>query len=121
MNSIDLNGKRILLVEDEAAVAMFVEDMLAEIGCDLVGRASRMSEAVARTADTDYDAALLDVNLDGVHSFDLARRLAADGKRFAFVTGYGRGILPNDLQSAPVLQKPFGLSDLENVLNAALE
>src|SRR5262249_58916094 len=80
-----LAGNRVLLVEDEALVAMVMRDMLTEFGLTVVGPFSRMSEAIAAATREDVDAAVLDINLDGGMVFSLARLLSAPGLSFPFV------------------------------------
>ncbi len=113
-----LNGKRVLLVEDEALVAMLVEDMLADEGCVLAASATRVPEAlaIARDAGVDFDLAILDVNLAGEPVFAVAEALAARGVPFAFATGYGAGGLPEVWKTRPTLQKPFTAGDVRVVL-----
>ncbi len=113
-----LNGKRVLLVEDEALVAMLVEDMLADEGCVVVATATRVGEAVAKAGDTaiEFDMAILDVNLAGEPVFPVAEALAKRGVPFAFATGYGAGGLPDTWKNRPTLQKPFTAADVTAVL-----
>ncbi len=113
-----LDGKRVLLVEDEALVAMLVEDMLADEGCTVAASATRLTEAMALAKDTavEFDIAILDVNLAGEPVFAVAEALAARGVPFAFATGYGAGGLPDAWKGRPTLQKPFTANDIRAVL-----
>jgi CheY-like chemotaxis protein len=113
-----LTDKRVLLVEDEALVAMLVEDMLADEGCTVAAVASRLSDAIAAAQDTsiEMDMAILDVNLAGEPVFPVAEALAARGVPFAFATGYGAGGLPEAWKNRPTLQKPFTAADIGAVL-----
>jgi CheY-like chemotaxis protein len=113
-----LNGKRVLLVEDEALVAMLVEDMLADEGYQVAATASRLGEAMALAADPGLaiDIAILDVNLAGEPVFSVAEVLARRGVPFAFATGYGAGGLPEGWRGRPTLQKPFTAADVHAVL-----
>ena len=105
---------RVLIVEDEIIVALFMEDLLADMGYEVAGVVSRLDEAMARAPD--YHLAVLDVHLNGKPVFDFADRLAAAGTPFVFATGYGERGLPETYRSRPVLQKPFAKDDLERVL-----
>lgn len=96
---------------------MLVEDLLSDLGCQVVGPAASASEA-ARAAEGElFDFALLDVNLgDGQTSFDAAEILRARGVPFAFVTGYGdQGVRP-DLRTVPILSKPIDPRQLAKVI-----
>ena len=105
--AITLDGKRILVVEDEPTIAMMIEDMLIDFGCRVVGPALRIPEARALARCETLDGALLDVNMGEGPSFDIARILRERHVPFCFATGYGAsGILP-EFEARPVLQKPF--------------
>src|SRR5512140_3995081 len=85
----DLQGLRVLVVEDEMMVSMLIEDMLSDMGCTVVGPASRLDEAIALAKASEIDCAVLDVNLGGQPIFPLADLLRERGCPFAFATGYG--------------------------------
>jgi CheY-like chemotaxis protein len=109
---------RILIVEDEIIVALFLEDMMAEFGYEVAGVIGRVEDALAH--DTDYAAAVLDVHLNGRNVFDFADRLAACGTPFIFATGYGERGIPERYRGRPVLQKPFVPEDLKRILDHIL-
>ena len=106
--------KRVLIVEDEIIVALFLEDLLGELGYEVAGVACRVDEALARTPD--YQMAVLDVHLNGKPVFDFADRLAEVGTPFLFATGYGERGIPERHRTRPVLQKPFVPEDLRVAL-----
>ena len=107
-------GARVLIVEDEIVVALFLEDLLAEFGYEIAGIVSHLDDAMARPSD--YDIALLDVHLNGRNVFDFADRLAARGTPFVFATGYGARGIPDRHCARPVLQKPFRPDELKRAL-----
>lgn len=109
-----------LVIEDESMVAMVIQDTLADIGCEVVGSASRLDDAIEKAGSLSFDVALIDINLNGRLSFPIADALAGRGIAFVFVTGYGAASLRESLRSAPILQKPFHRRDLERALRAAL-
>src|SRR5262249_51719323 len=110
-----MNGKsRVLIVEDEIVVALFLEDMLLEFGYEVAGVVGHLDDAMAR--EPDYGMAVLDVHLNGRSVFDFADTLAARGVPFAFATGYGERGIPERHRGRPVLQKPFQPEDLRRVL-----
>ena len=90
-----LSGRRVLVVEDETMVAWLLEDMLADLGCAVVGPAARVNQALAMLDAEAIDAAVLDVNLNGQMSYPVADALAARGVPFVFSTGYNKDSLPN--------------------------
>jgi CheY-like chemotaxis protein len=116
----NLASLRVLVIEDESMVAMLLQDMLAEIGCEVIGVASRFNDAVEKAKSLAFDIAILDINLNGRYSFPIADSLAERGVAFVVATGYGTTSLPESLQRVPILQKPFRQRDLERALWAAL-
>lgn len=117
-----LSGLRLLVVEDEAMVAMMLEDMLADLGCVVAGSAGDISRGLAFAADDALalDAAVLDINLGGEKVFPVAERLVTRGVPFIFATGYGRDGLLGAFSHTPVLSKPFDHRALEAALISAL-
>ena len=111
---------RILLVEDEAIIAMTAEDMLADIGCTVVGTATTLAEALRMAEGDGFDLALLDVNLAGEDSGPVADRLKALGRPFLFTTGYGSAGMNTTHVDVPVVMKPYQISQLEEGIGAAL-
>ncbi len=89
-----LSGRRILVVEDEVIVAWALEDMLAEMGCAIVGPAARVNQALAMIDDESIDAVVLDLNLNGQMSYPVADVLASRGVPFVFLTGYHKSSIP---------------------------
>ena len=112
----NLNGLKVLVVEDEMLVSMLVEDMLTDLGCTVVGPAAELDEAMNLATTADIDMALLDVNLGGKPIFPVADALKARGVPFAFASGYGEAGLSEDHRGAAVLQKPFREADLARAL-----
>lgn len=111
---------RVIVIEDEALVIMLLEDMLAQLGCQVVGLASHLDQAIELVTSADADLAILDVNLDGREAYPVAERLSARGIPFVFATGYGRSRMQHDLGERPALQKPFRLEDLRRVIAEAM-
>jgi PAS domain S-box-containing protein len=107
-----LEGKRILVIEDEPLVSMEMESNLADGGCEIVGPAATLDRAKTLVETADYDAALVDVNLKGQPVDELATLLTRKNRPFAFVTGYGRDALPSGFRGAVVLGKPFSADQL---------
>lgn len=110
---------RILIVEDEIIVALFLEDLLRELGHEIAGVVSYLDDAMAHAPD--YDAAVLDVHLNGRPVFDFADMLAGRGTPFVFATGYGARGIPDRFATRPVVQKPFLAEELKWALSQAME
>lgn len=113
-------GRSIFIIEDESIVAMLIEDILDDLGCEVAGVASRMTEAVEKISSTSFDVAIVDVNLNGDMTYPLAELLQEKGTPFVFATGYGTATLPNALNGVPLISKPFDRCDLEQALQLAL-
>ena len=115
-----LSGRRILVVEDEMMVLMVTEDMLADLGCESVAVAATVDHALALIKAQRFDAAMLDVNLNGSKSYPVADALAARGVPFAFSTGYSDHGKDGHYSDRPVLKKPFKDAELAATLTALL-
>ncbi|WP_048437610.1 response regulator [Methylobacterium platani] len=114
-----LVGRRVLLVEDESLVAMLAEDMLLELGCEVVV-AMRLDKALAQARTGSFDLAVLDVNLGDARSYPIADLLFERHTPFLFATGYGRQGLEDAYRAVPVLQKPYQAAPLEHLLTRLL-
>lgn len=112
-----LAGKRVLVVEDDALVALVLEAILDELGCVLAGSADRVDTALALIeGGLQTDVALLDVNLAGEAVFPVAAALKAAGVPFVFASGYGAAGLTDEWRDRPMMQKPY----VEDAVRAAL-
>lgn len=97
-----------LIVEDNMIIALDAEDFLSELGAEQVHIVSNVKDALAILDTTAIRFALLDVNLGSETSELVAQRLAEDGTRFAFASGYGDSTdLSKRFPNAPMLQKPY--------------
>ena len=120
MSAKPLEGLRLFVVEDEALVAMLLEDMLTDLGCVVVDVAGSLSQALERvdTVSGRADAAILDVNLGGEQVYPFADALAERQVPFLFATGYGRVGVAARYPSARVLTKPYGPEELVAALSS---
>lgn len=114
-----LKGKRILVVEDEALIAVMVEDMLSEMGSAVVGPAATIEQALALAHAEALDGAVLDVNVRGERIDPVAEALAARGVPMLFATGYGEVRLASGAP-AIVIDKPYTQEKLARGLAAAM-
>jgi two-component SAPR family response regulator len=111
---------RVLVVEDEAMIALLVEDMVLEFGSEVVGPAAKFDEAMKLAREAEIDAAILDVNLGGQVIFPVAAALEERGIAFIFATGYGTNALPARYRASPTLPKPFTYEKLATELRKIL-
>jgi CheY-like chemotaxis protein len=115
-----LRGKTVLIVEDEPLVAMDMQSTLDAAGCTVIGPVGTVREALKLVADSDCDAALVDVNLKGEPVDKLLRALQRKGVDYGFVTGYGAKVLSKTFQETVTLTKPFSGEQLLAVVEVLL-
>jgi two-component sensor histidine kinase/DNA-binding response OmpR family regulator len=110
---------RVLLVEDEALVAMMIQECLGDFGYQVIGPISTATEAAARAKDGNFEAAVLDINLGDGAVYPIAEALTARGVPFVFVTGYDAESVDARFRGVPVLQKPIERDILQKVFVVA--
>lgn len=111
-----MNAPRVLIVEDEAVIAMALEMFLEELGAKVVATAGNVQDALQKATGEDFDLAFLDINLNGQKAHVLPGVLERRHKPFAFVTGYGdQGVLDAHAD-APVVAKPFSRGAIATAL-----
>lgn len=117
-----LAGTKVFLAEDEALVAMMIEAMVEELGATIIGTGSRIKEALdfVSTRHHDIDVAILDINLGGAQSYEVAQIAQQHGIPIVFSTGYDDSFIMEEWRGRPMLGKPFQLTDLENALVKAV-
>jgi CheY-like chemotaxis protein len=115
-----LEGKRILLVEDEFIVAAMAEDMLTELGATVLGPANTILKALDLAKTCAFDAAVLDVNMNGDRIDPVADVLRARRIPMVFATGYGTCAF-DSAHEAPILDKPYTQEQLARALARALK
>ena len=112
----EVSMRRALVVEDEIMVAMYVEDLLTELGFEVAGIATGLEQALPLAREGEFDFAVLDINLAGQLSFPVADVLRERGIPFLFASGYGSRGLNEDYRSAIRIQKPFLSRDLAQAI-----
>ncbi|MFA9199603.1 MAG: response regulator [Cypionkella sp.] len=111
-----MTALRILIVEDEALIAFMLEDAVTEAGHVVAATIGNITDAMAFAVSGEFDAALLDMNLNGQKAHALPVTLTARGKPFAFVTGYGDAGVLEQFADAPLVRKPFQASEVVEAL-----
>jgi hypothetical protein len=91
-----------------AALSTFIEAIFLPVSATM--------QACAKAEWLSFDIAILDVNLNGQHTFPIADSLKERGLPFVFSTGYGTTGIPESLRSAPILQNLFQQPDLARAL-----
>jgi DNA-binding response OmpR family regulator len=116
-----VGAKRILLVDDEALVALAAEDILMSEGYSVVGPADRLESALRLAKNEALDGAVLDINLAGVYVWPVADALFARGVPFVLLTGFGKGLdLPPSCRRVPILTKPVRPQELAAALEGQI-
>jgi DNA-binding response OmpR family regulator len=116
-----LQGLRVLVVEDEALVAMLIEEYLTEFGCVVACSARRVSNGLESIRESRFGAAVLDVNVAGESVSPIAEALEKEKIPFVFASGYGARGIEARWSGRPVLEKPFAAQDLRLALLASLK
>jgi two-component system, response regulator PdtaR len=116
-----LPGRQILIVEDEALIAMDIKDILTGWGCKVLGPVATSAAALQLIADNTPDAAILDVRLDGETSEPVADALRTHGRPFVLLSAYQRSDLSGALRDAPLLRKPVDEAKLRQELSALID
>jgi CheY-like chemotaxis protein len=112
---------RVLVVEDSFMIANMLELVFDGFGWTLVGPAARVPKALALIETEKFDAALLDINLDGEMSWPVAEALRARGIPFVLSTGYEiDDLLPESLKGSWLVKKPYNTAELERVVLEAI-
>ena len=113
--SAKIDGLRLLIVEDALLLTLELESGLQEAGARIMGSAADLEEAM-RMVDLPLDAAVLDANLNGVSVLPVAEALAARGVPFVFATGYGDSKMAPQGFGAPIIRKPYDVTQVAAAL-----
>lgn len=108
---------RVLIVEDEAIIAMDLEMMLQDEGCEVVATVASVSAALEQIAQHEIDCAFLDINLGHEQVFPVADELAKKGVPFALLSGHTKAVLPPAHLNRPGLPKPYLKKDVVKMLD----
>lgn len=113
-----LNCRLVLIVEDEPIIGLALEDMLSAEGARVL-LADRIDDAFDIVTSEPVEVAILDVNVHGIHSYELAGSLGRAGVPYIFATGYGDLSHPPEFASVPTITKPYNLKDIQHALRVA--
>jgi DNA-binding response OmpR family regulator len=111
---------RLLLIEDEALILLNVKSMLSDMGWEVAGTAAKIDAALHLAQTGSFDAAIIDINLDGALTYPVADILREREIPFAFTTGYGRTAINHSYSGVPILHKPFSPDQLQAVVSRLL-
>jgi CheY-like chemotaxis protein len=112
---------RLVVVEDSYPVAEGLRYLLEALGCDVVGMAGNVPNALELVSSGGYDLVLLDIDLRGEHAAPVAEAVHRQGKPLIFLSGFGEDeVLPPHLRLLPRLEKPADRDQLLAALERAL-
>jgi DNA-binding NtrC family response regulator len=112
-----LTGRRILVVEDEALIALDLQELLDQCGAKVIGPAVSVSQALEAINENHIDCALLDVKLGDETAEVVAAALEQRAIPTVFVTACGDGNLPPGFKTHPVVEKPYAEDQLLNLIS----
>ncbi len=112
--------RNILIVEDEPLIAMMLEDFLESLGHVVRASVDSVVEALAEVDRTQFDVAILDVNLKGENVWPVARRLHANGIPFVLASGGHVDPPPPEFLAVPMIDKPYTIDRVTPAIEAAL-
>jgi CheY-like chemotaxis protein len=113
-------GRRLLIVEDVAVIALDLQSQAEEAGWEVIGPAGSIDDALALIEETELDAAMLDLKVGSESIAAAARALRSREVPFVFVTGYElTPDLPQDLHDAPLVRKPCTFEEVARVMRIA--
>ena len=107
LSALSSSRPKVLVVEDEALIAMEIAHALRKADFEVLGPARAVAQALSLIEETGCDAAVLDINLSGETSEPVARKLVADGTRFVTLSGYSPTQHPPVFDGVPALSKPL--------------
>ncbi len=113
----EIEGLRVLVVEDSPVVEMALCDMLQDLGCVLIGPPPNMATALDSIEKAQFDVAIIDLNIRGTKSFSLLRALDEKGIPFLISSRYADWTMPEDWLSRPRLSKSFSATLLKKKLS----
>jgi two-component SAPR family response regulator len=109
-----------MIVEDEMLVALDLQETIRSLGYDVIGPYGRLAEAIEGARTQPVDFAILDLNLNGEMTYDLAEQLEKRGIPIVFTTGYEADMITSRFQNCRVLNKPVVKDTLESLLKEHL-
>jgi CheY-like chemotaxis protein len=111
-----MQGRNILIVEDEPLIAMMLEDFLESLGHTVHASCDNLGDAMVRAGEDGFDVAILDVNLKGEAVWPVAEKLKARGLPFVLASGGHVEPPPPEFAAVPMLEKPYTIDRITPVL-----
>ena len=112
--------RRVLIIEDEPMLSSSIEEMVRELGCQIVGPAARLDHALTLALQSDIDVAILVINVDGSVIYPVADVLRFRGIPFLVSVEDDFRPLPQRFEGSRTLPKPFSTQALSDALGEVL-
>ena len=120
MTAIATPTLSVLLVEDEVMIRMMIAEMLEELGHRVAAETGEIDQAIRLAQNTEFDLAILDVNVQGKLITPVAELITALNRPIIFATGYGAAGIPEEFRGRPSLEKPFLIEKLARTIDSTL-
>jgi DNA-binding response OmpR family regulator len=108
-----LNGQTLLLVEDDGLVAMELDELIRDLGGEVVGPFGRLNRALDAIRQKSITGAVLDIRLDSETTFPIIDLLLERACPILLVTGGAAESFPEKYRHLPRLRKPFGEAEFQ--------
>ena len=115
-----LNGQRVLVLEEQPAIALLLTEMLEALNCRVIGPAKRLHRALELLAADEVDAAIVDVKIKGEPSCAVAEELIRRGIPWAFASSNNADPVARRYPAVPLIIKPYSSAHIERVLEQLL-
>ncbi|MGF7147269.1 DNA-binding response OmpR family regulator [Sphingomonas zeicaulis] len=115
-----LDGRRILVVEDEYMLAAELRTALMEVNAVVLGPVGTVDATLdLLRSDPHVDGAILDVNLHGEPVYPAADELVARGVPFVFATGYDASVIPKRFAHVLSCDKPINIKKIVQAIGGS--
>ena len=109
--------KRLLLVDDEALIALEMEAHIRSLGYNVIGPFARLDKALQAVSTHAFEGAVLDINIRGGLIYPVAEILMERLIPFLLITGYAENTIEEKFRVCPILHKPFNIQKLTDMIN----
>jgi DNA-binding response OmpR family regulator len=120
ISNLMADARSILIVEDEPLIAMMLEDFIVSLGHQVSGNCDSVSSALKEVERSEFDLAILDINLKGESVWPVASALRNKGTPFVLATGGHVDPPPAEFANVPTIEKPYTIDRVTPIIEAVL-
>ena len=113
-------GPKVLIIEDEALIAIELETIVLELGCVCIGPVMEFEQGLHLAKTADVDCAIVNLILGDKQAYPIAEALVARGIPFGFASGVFQTDIPQEWLDRPFLDKPYGIASVQRLVEAVL-